>query len=208
MDFQESARIFYTPNVCEVERVSKEPENFNPLIFDLMDNNPQTLVRRGQIAKMSLPNGFEHGESKERTEASGLSYDEYHPAGKPDAMLCFLYRGKKVNDAAADSFKQVLEQPPHSLSHAELSTLKEIVKDKANPGDFNVLSARTEDIQGKRVLLIEGRYKANQEDSLSMYVDACGDGKSVQEIFFQAPKHDYSQLIKSVRNSFKTIEWQ
>jgi hypothetical protein len=202
MDIPEAPQT-YKSTMCEVERMSNE--NFNPLLFDVMDTG---VVARGQIARMVLPSGFERGESKARDQNSQVSYEEFHPADAPDAMLCFFYRGHKMSAGGAEAFKDALAKPAHILSQAELQSLSEVLRDKAKSADFNILSARTEDLKGKRVMLIEGRYRSNQEDVTSMLIDASGDGRSVQEVFFQAPKQEYTKHIGGVRQALKSIEWK
>jgi hypothetical protein len=162
---------------------------------------------RGQIKEMTLPAGWEEGPST----SGGIgtrSFREVHPAEFPDAKLCFYYRGLPTSDAAGAAFKAVLDQPPHILSSKEISSLGEILRGKDDPNTFSPLMIKTEDVNGKRVLTVNGRINEKQDDLKEILVDADGTGKVVQEIYFQAPKELYTRYMKAAQDSMKTIEWK
>src|SRR4030095_3116550 len=148
-------------------------------------------ISRGQVEMMKLPAGWVSGAEKGRTEAA-YSYKEFHPEEGPDSMICFFYRGRRAGQDSSKSFRDVLAKPPHALTASEIESIGQILRDKRDPKDFKMTSCRTEDVNGRRVLVVQGRYNEIQEDALAMLIDADKDpaGSAVQEIFFQAPAAD------------------
>ncbi len=170
------------------------------------------VVSQGQIAEMTLPNGWEEGRIQGAVSGTS-SYREFTPAGERDAKLIFFYRGRRMSKDASDAFLNVLKQPAHMMKEDEAKTLfnpplKEILRDKAIPGGFNLESAKTEVINGKKVLVIEGTFPGIQERTRAMYIDADGTGSAVQEVYYQAPKDKFMKHQPSVNASFKSIKWE
>lgn len=173
-------------------------------------SNPNPEVRNhGQIAEMTLPKGWEEGPPYRFAGGIGTrSFREIHPPEAPKAMLCFYYRGLPINPEAGKNFHDILAKPGHVLTQDELNSLGEVLRDKAKAEDFTPFLARTEDWNGKRVLVVEGRYPGIQEDTFEIFVDASGDGRAVQEIYYQAPKDIYIKYAKAAKDSMKSIQWK
>lgn len=117
--------------------------------------------------------------------------------------------GEPLRDAQqAKAFHDILSATPHQLGASEFKSIPEVLQDKANPADFGILSARTQNLSGKNVLIVEGRYKALQQDAYHIYVDSDGTGSNVQEVFYQAPKDKYPAHLKEAKDSFNSIQWK
>jgi hypothetical protein len=208
------------PRIQDVSYVNAEWLAFEHFITDFrkgsvtldsLSKAPQgkgdTIADLGQIEKMTLPQGWEEG----KPTSGGIgtrSFREVHPAEFPDAKLCFYYRGLPASDDAGKAFKNVLDQPAHILSKAEIDSLGEILRGKNDPETFNPLMIKTEDLNGKRVLTVNGRLTEKQADLKEILVDADGTGKAVQEIYFQAPKELYMRYMKAAQEAMQTIEWK
>jgi hypothetical protein len=176
--------------------------------IDLLSDELETaIVSRGAVLCMNLPEGWLWGKRKSRDE-SQFSFLEFHPDGKPTVMLWFFYRGQKLNDTAAHSFRNLLAQLPHLLTPQEISAVSAVVREKGKPEFFELISARTEQLNGKMVLQLQGRYKAGQEGAYSLYIDSDGTGSTVQELHFQAHKDEYRHYINEARKSFSSIIWR
>jgi hypothetical protein len=166
-----------------------------------------TLTDHGQIAKMSLPPGWEEGPAT----SGGIgtrSFREVHPEADADAKLCFYYRGLPASDEAGKNFKQILDKQPHILTKNEIVSITEILRGKDDPKTFTPVMIRTEDINGKRVLTVNGRLNEKQADLKSILIDAEGTGTVVQEIYFQAPKELYLRYMKAARDAMNSIQWK
>jgi hypothetical protein len=167
----------------------------------------ETITDRGQIKSMTLPSGWEEGPSTSGGIGS-RSFREVHPAEFPDAKLCFYYRGLPTSEKSGDAFKAILDKPPHILSGAEISSLDEVLRGKDDKTVFSPLMIKTEDMNGKRVLTVNGRLNERQDDLKEILVDAEGTGRVVQEIYFQAPKELYTRYMKNAQQSMNSIEWK
>lgn len=172
--------------------------------------NPNPEMRNhGQIAEMTLPTGWEEAPPYRFTGGIGTrSFRNIHPPEAPNAILGFYYRGLPINEEAGKSFHDILQRPPHVLTQEEFKSLSEVLRDKAQAEDFISYVARTEDWNGKRVLVVEGRYAEIQEDTIELFVDARRDGRVIQEIYFQAPKDVYLKYAKAARGAMKSIQWR
>ncbi|HEY9715418.1 MAG TPA: hypothetical protein V6C72_18235 [Chroococcales cyanobacterium] len=172
-------------------------------------DEPKTVQMKdhGQIKEMALPKGWVDGIESAGQQGTE-SFKEVHPKDAPDATLCFYYRGLPMTECSADTFKSILDKPPHVLSTSEIKSLSEVLRGKDNPDSFAAVMIKTEDLNGKRVLMVNGRLKDTQEDLQGVLVDADGSGKFVQEIYFQAPKDLYMRYNKEARQALKSIEWK
>ncbi len=167
----------------------------------------EELNEHGQIKHMEMPGGWQAGPDYSKRLHSG-TYQEFHPPGQEDCQLGFYYRGRRTSESAGELFKNTLDQEPHQLSGAEYASLQEIVRDKAKSADFTLKGAHTEELNGKMVLVVEGRYNANQNDAKHVFLDADGTGTAVQELFFQAPKDKFGKYIGASDRAMKTINWK
>lgn len=169
------------------------------------NSNMMKVSDLGQIRELTLPKDWKLG----TTDSGGMgTFREYHSASRPEAKLCFFYRGMRVSPPDGEAFKTVLDKPAHVLSRAEIQSVADIMRDKDDPKVFQIRGAHTEVINGKKVLVVEGRFIERQHDSYSIYVDSDGTGTAVQEIFFQAPKDDYMLTIKPAQDAIRSVRWK
>ena len=169
--------------------------------------NMNEINNLGQIARMQMPATWKES-AKEESKVAGSSYREFTADGKPDSKFCFFYRGRRMSEASSKAFHDLLSKPAHVLSSAELKSIGEVLDAKADASVFNTLSARTEDLNGKSVLIVEGRYREKQVDTYAVFVDSDGTGSAVQEMFYQAPKADFMARLKEAKESLKTVRWK
>ena len=161
----------------------------------------------GQVEKMTMPSGWEAGPDYSKRQHAA-SYQEFHPPGQPECQLGFYYRGRRTSETAGELFKDVLAKPAHELSGAEYASLQEVVRDKAKAEDFTVKTAHTEEINGKKVLVVEGRYNGNQNDAKHMFIDSDGTGTAVQEVFFQASKEKFAKYGNAADQAMRSVVWK
>jgi hypothetical protein len=166
-----------------------------------------TVVNHGQIRRISLPANWVEGQSASGGIGS-RSFREVHPVEAPDANLCFYYRGLPISEETGKHFRAMLNKPPHILTQTEIRSISEVLRGKDNPRKFSAQMIKSEDINGKRVLTVNGRLIEKQEDVKAMLVDADGTGTVIQEIYFQAPKELYLRFMKSARDAMNSIVWK
>jgi len=172
--------------------------------------NPHPEVHdHGQIGTMTLPEGWVEAPPREFMGGIGTrALREFYPPEQPEARLYLYYRGLPVSTTAGARFHKLLQAPPHNLTENELQLLSEALEDKANPDDFIVSDARIDDWNGKRVLVIEGKYTEVELDCLELFIDASSDGRAIQEVYYQAPHEVYSKYLPAARASLQSITWK
>jgi len=176
-------------------------------IFGKMVTTPDKMntISTGQIEKLDVPAGWVRRDDVQLR--SGANLIEFHPPESNEIRLNSFYRGSRVSPDSAKAFKDCLDRPPHSLKADEISSLAQVLMDKAH--DFNILSAKTQDLNGKRVLLVEGRYRdPDKTTSQTIYVDTDGTGSAVQEISYTAPGPDYQSNLVKAQTAIKSIVWK
>jgi hypothetical protein len=181
----------------------KELSEFgNPFSDDL------DVVTRGPVRSMRLPSGWSWGDR--RNSGSQLnSYQELYLRENPEVTIWFFYRGNRISEGATKAFQRILQAPDHLLTKTEIGSISEILKDQSDSKCFDLLIAKTADVSGCRILIIEGRYKETQLDRYHIYLDADSRdrGGVIQEIFYQAPKADYFRHLAEARAAFNSIQW-
>lgn len=170
--------------------------------------NPE-VRNRGQIAEMTLPTGWVEDPPVQFSGGVGMkSRRVIHPPEAPRVRLVFFYRGLPMSQKAGKRFFDVLQGPPHDLTEQEWDSLAVLLRDREDPSEFMRFAARTEDWNGRRVLVVEGRYLEIQEDNFEIFIDAVGDGRTVQEVIYQAPTDVYNKYWRIAEGSLKTIRWK
>ncbi len=182
-------------------------DRLDPLALLAPEADPR-VFSEGEIKAMRLPAVWQKGASKDRDESKPYSYRVFNPSGRPDVLLAYFDRGYKLGDAPSRSFRDVLDKPPHVLLPAEINAVAEVLRDKSDPDDFKIVGAHTEVLNGKNVLVVEGRYVDAQEDAYTVYVDADGRGSTLRELQYRAPKLDYPRFLKDAKAAFQSIEWK
>jgi len=217
MDFSDAPQGFEKPEYSFVQRVSDSMKNSSErLASDLgittaarFGGKMAEISNQGQISKMDLPCGWVERDKSDVTSNIGArSVREFTPPDAPDVKLSFFYRGLPCSETTGDAFKGILSKPPHHVTPTELKTLTEILRERGDNSAFSILAARTEDLNGKRVLIVEGRYRQTQQDLHEVIIDTDGTGRTVQEVFFQAPKDKFPRHLSEAKAALRSIAWK
>jgi len=169
-----------------------------------------TIVDDGQVDSMVFPLGWVAGEPAENPGIGSRWFREVYREDSPETSICFFYRGLPVADGPAEAFRSVLSRPAHSLSEDELKSLTRILEHKTplESDLFKLTSARTEDWNGKTVMIVEGEYKESDDRIFEIYVDADGSGRFVQEIFYQAPSEQFLKFADEAQSALLSVKWK
>lgn len=124
------------------------------------------------------------------------------PAGKQTAITIHHYRMKK---STGRNLKKIFAAPPHSLDSAELEELADLVPECSNDAVFILSYAKTIDLAGRRVLVIEGKNKQTSKDSYFVYTASADTGfEDYTSVSFEAPHEDYvryrDQAIEAIHS--------
>jgi len=183
------------------------------MLKDGAGSHPKSGTRienQGQIDSIDFPEGWVAGKPQPNPGIGARSYREVFRKDNPDTSVSFFYRGLPINDQSAHNFRDVLSKPPHALSEQEKESLKDVLSTKTPVGSdqFKMTDARVEDLNGKKVLVVEGQYTKSGDKIHAVYVDADGTGRVVQEIFYQSPADQYAKYWKQADRAFKSIDWK
>lgn len=174
------------------------------------DQNPPIEIHNyGKLSSLVMPVGWIE-DKPESGETDSRRCREFHPQVNKSVRLVFFFRGTRASPEAAEQFRLVLSKRAHVLSPAELKKLGEILRDKAEPERFKIMVAATRELNGSRVLVVEGSYldTNNKREAYAMFIDGDGSGSIVQEISFLAPKREYPSFFADATSSFKSIQWK
>jgi len=202
----EAAREAHQQLLDEVMKIARHSKETR----DGAHKDMPAIENKGQIERMVFPKGWIVGDPEKNPGIGTQSYQEVYRLDNHDTSVGFFYRGLPVDDGSAVNFRALLDQPPHALSADELHSLQRIIGAKT-PSDspkFTMTSAKTEDLNGKKVLVVEGSYPESGDHIRAIYIDADGSGRFVQEVQYQAPKAEYQKHMKEVQSALKSIEWK
>ncbi|MGH9551572.1 MAG: hypothetical protein ACRD3W_19455 [Terriglobales bacterium] len=169
----------------------------------------ETCVRyMGQIQELRVAGTWNR--EKDKAENAGNGLHQYILQSDKHARLCFFYRGNQLTRAATEAFRALLSKAPHLCDAFERHSVVEVLRDKTAAQSFTFTSIRTADINGRRVLLVEGTYDRWHLKTITMYVDSTRyrDLAAVQEVSFIAPRQTYYQQYANIVRAFQNIDWK
>ncbi|MBI4532385.1 MAG: hypothetical protein HY711_00440 [Candidatus Melainabacteria bacterium] len=170
---------------------------------------PMIVAGHGQIAQMTLPPGWAEVPQGEQIGLAGVrSVREFKPGAQCEATLCLFFRGEPVDFYAGQQFVAVLKEPPHVLTLQQWELLVDVLGTTSDPKAFQLDEAQTLDLNGKRVLVVEGIWAVYQHKSYQIYVDVDGSGRFIQEIYFIGPKEQFEQYRSLAKQAIDSIVWQ
>ncbi len=165
------------------------------------------LQDHGQIKRMRLPDGWE-GRQVDLGEFDQRTMLEFTAPGHPDVRLSFFYRGVPVDEYSGEAFREVLDQPEHTLSPEELEDIADVLDNLAMPETFLLETANTMEVAGKKVLAVAGTWLASENKTWAIFIDADGTGSVIQEIHFLAHSDRYNAFVDEAWKAFESIEWK
>ncbi len=148
---------------------------------------------------MKLPIGIWQYEQLEY--ASPYGYHLHFTAkDNPKIELHFSSPGVYFTDES--HFKSIIESEPHELSKVELESIG---------ASTSFTKALTENISGKRVIVMFGQYADKNTDLYRIEFNQNPDKSKVlvsATITFAAPPAEYKRYLAEVQKALKTIKWQ
>lgn len=175
----------------------------SPALFGL----PAALSEPGSISRMTLPAGW-----IEQTEGgpwfSPVSSRTFHPPETSDAVMSYM---QTVLTGDAAGFQRLLDAPLHALKPAEIKfvALEIHANTWVDSDQFHFSSARTETLNGRRVVVLEGQWlddagKPFQKDYKLAFLD---NERRPRSVGYSAPAALFERYWKQVRQALDSIEW-
>jgi hypothetical protein len=172
-------------------------------------SNRLTVRDLGQIAAFHIPaNWIETTEEPTDPQWTRHAYSrDFSPPDDPSATLSIYFRSLEVSEASAGRFTTLLRQLPHELSAQEIGSINQVLSKMADEDAFDMRGAQTHELGNRRVLIIDGEWKASQAQFHGLMIQADDSGREIQEIFFEAPLNSFMKYLNEVVDSIRTIEW-
>lgn len=115
-------------------------------------SNSSNLPIAGGVFIKHLPKGWRYVEPEFNHRGTAR---QYNPPNDSSCSICMQYEGLKEKYIAP--MKRLTREPAHKLSEKELDELDKLIPDYKDKTEFLLSSASTQEIGGKRVLIVEGK---------------------------------------------------
>lgn len=114
----------------------------------------------GAIESFTLPDDWIIGDC--RHDAYGYLYT-WHSEEHPDVSMSIAYSGRPLPGKDATSLHAILNMAPHTVSASELRTIRGLLLEKLDDEVFSIAAAGTRNIDGRRILFVNGTYLADEQ---------------------------------------------
>jgi hypothetical protein len=200
-----------TGTQAEKEETRKETDK---LFKELFDPPPEAgsrkpsafLQRHGAVQGMRIP-----GEWVEWRSDIGIFHKlGFHARDRSDVNVYSYFVWSPESRKNAENLLRVLKNPPHPLARDEIQSLRPVIDrlSESAPGEFDIRSAKTQDLNQRRVIVVEGRWSKHRLDAYIVLVDASGCGKLAQQLAYTAPPADYRRRLGDAQAAFDSIFWR
>lgn len=134
----------------------------------------------------------------------------WHHVNDPGAVLSVSWSGPRMPAESASRAIIILTQKPHSLTPAEISSLKGVLRAQAEPDMFKVDTAATKDIDGQRVIVISGVWlneKMQHENNKteSIYIRSSTDGTVFQQVGYTASEKKFPTYYDDAKAALDSL---
>lgn len=186
------------------------------------------LSDRGPIKNIQFPNGWQQTDST--TGGIGnRSIETYGPPGDRSIGISVFYGGLPTSDTGAKAFTQLLkdkpaESGPQQLTAEDIKSIADALG-RLNVGDnqytntgryrppvFHIDSARTEQMNGRTVLSVQGNFVDMNGKPVKgfngIFADTDGTGKRIQQVYLQGPPDMMPQYKNQLDETLSSIEWK
>lgn len=163
------------------------------------------------VEQMNLPEGWV-AERPQQRPFGMKTHMEFHPADDNSITISMRYGGTELDKRSQEAISAVFAAPEHQLTRRELDSLRGALGNVGdnNPTDptraFNLTAARTEEVNGKKVLRIEGNWTTGQKLEFTGIFVPCD--KKLDEIYLEAPKAVAETHKSAYEAMLKKINWK
>lgn len=171
------------------------------------------LRGQGQIEQMILPKGWIETSPRARGLYcfAGLShFFEFRPPDSPETAICHWSRGlsgRFLSPSASTLLLSLTGGCAHNLSEPEINAAKEIFAPH-NSQDLLLSACRVGDLNGKRLLMMEGSWRQAGDRVFAMFYPAEPGGSMVEQLHFEAPEGEWERYMERAVEVFRSIVWR
>lgn len=163
------------------------------------------IQNHGQIDRLEIPEDWlEAALSQEPLDTHSVRM--FHPSNDAKVQLRLIYRGRPESEQDGQRFLECLNLQPHPLSGSEIEDLVAILREQGQL-EFDIMGAETMTLNGKIILWVEGRWKDDPYWCGTIYIDADGTGRIVQEVTCFAPISSVDRQRQMFKRIIESIVW-
>lgn len=154
--------------------------------------------------EMTLPEHWVESEtSPERTNMGYLR--TFVMADKSGPCIYYFRRRAPMPSECADDFASILAKPSHALSEPEWQKLNHLYFPAGSQKVFDKHRCETTDLNGRKVLLLEGLWKELGDIHLSFYFNY---SIWVHMFCYSAAPDVFQEFLPEAKEAFETVVWK
>lgn len=141
------------------------------------------------------------------------SYEEgtslnFHLAEATKVQFILHYREKTLDSDSQYSFAKILAKEAHELDLQEREEIEMVLRNASEKEYFGFSNIRTELLNGRMVLIIEGIWKHTAMNTYGVFISKDSPPGFVEEIHYLAPQASYSMHIGKALDALNSIRWK
>lgn len=160
------------------------------------------LEAHGQIKHLELPSGWIRCDSELKDDAIYFCAPD-----DPTIKLTFIRRNFLIDTFSAQNLKEILDKTPHTATSLERENLELVLLNAADPEHFELSTLRSEFLNQRPVLRLEGSWKRSNIQCLAFYFACAEKPRRLEEIFFEASPAGFASSLPEVQKSLASIIW-
>ncbi len=169
-------------------------------------NSSTNLENEGNVASLKLPGDYSRG-NKEKTE----NFHQFNSGTNKDTKVCYWGRADfAADDEDSQRIKDVFKKAPHKLNEQEtLDVMPMMMPGRPwGTGNYKDLELHTADIDGRRVLLADFKFEAQDKKVHLIMANQNPDKHQIENIWVEGPAKDFEENNKAVLAAFDQIKWK
>lgn len=172
-----------------------------------VDETSKNLTDFGPVSNLVLPANWIEQKVLKKSGHDTKTLRKFHSLNNNQIQFCAYYRGLPVAEQSAVNFSRCLAKQPGALDNETLLELQEVLGPLAITEEFTLERASVKEINGKKVLAVEGHWPNLKLKSRNIFIDANGDGSIVYELYYAAPEEDFDGNAELAALALSSIIW-
>jgi hypothetical protein len=164
------------------------------------------MSNQGAVKAIQLPDGWVEKEVQ-REPLSLLNVRRFQSPSEPGVQVQFVSRGCRYSSTVAGRLSTFLQREASPLTADEYRQLAPLLLDLADESMFELHGVCTFDLNGRRVLLVQGRWRPQQYWLTTVFIDVYGTGEVVEEVICIAPFAKHLEIQAMLDGILRSIEW-
>lgn len=164
-----------------------------------------TIVTQAPIEALVLPLGWfeDHPDHGPLPAAFKRRFRSF---ATPTSEFFIWYRGQPIDAESCENLMRLLSERAQILTKSKVHSVNRVLGNMAEESVFKTLMIRTETIQNRNVLSIEGRW-SNGYDAYGLFMPEEPGSSTIIELHYQAPKEEFRKNLAAMKAALSSITW-